>query len=215
MKHSFREIKRKIYWKSFATSLDYEHYANRRHEWVRRQLQDIPPGLKILDAGAGQMRYKKFCKHLDYSSSDFGKYDGRGNGKAGQSGAWDTSTCDVICDITDMPFPDETFDAVMCTEVLEHVKNPELAIKELIRVLKKNGKIILTAPFGSYTHEAPYHYCTGFNTYWYEYVLPKYGCKIVKMDLHSNFFEMLSMDITACESWGGVCFGKEGMTCDV
>ena len=36
-----------------------------------------------------------------------------------------------------MPFPDETFDSVLCNAVLEHVENAELAMKELARVVRK------------------------------------------------------------------------------
>lgn len=47
-------------------------------------------------------------------------------------------------DICDMPFEDRSFDLVMCTEVLEHLPNPNMALKELIRV--SNGNLLITVP---------------------------------------------------------------------
>lgn len=45
-----------------------------------------------------------------------------------------------------LPFRDATFDRVICTEVIEHVQNPPLLLQELMRVLKPEGKAVLTVP---------------------------------------------------------------------
>lgn len=49
-------------------------------------------------------------------------------------------------DITAIAFPDETFDTVISCETIEHVPNPQLAVKELARVLKPGGRLLLTTP---------------------------------------------------------------------
>ena len=49
-------------------------------------------------------------------------------------------------DIHNMPFENNVFDVVLCNHVLEHVKDDILALKEIRRVLKKDGKMILTTP---------------------------------------------------------------------
>lgn len=48
--------------------------------------------------------------------------------------------------ITKMPLKSESVDLIFCSEVLEHVKNYKKALKEMFRILKNNGKIILTIP---------------------------------------------------------------------
>lgn len=48
-------------------------------DWVKNELINIDDGKKILDAGAGELRYKKYCKHLNYVSQDFCEYDGKGD----------------------------------------------------------------------------------------------------------------------------------------
>jgi SAM-dependent methyltransferase len=52
----------------------------------------------------------------------------------------------VYCDITDIGFPDNTFDLIVCCHVLEHVPRDDLAISELYRVLKPGAPAILQVP---------------------------------------------------------------------
>ena len=107
-----------------------------RDAWLERALAQIPEGSKILDAGAGELRYKKFCAHLDYVSQDFGQYDGKGDSTGLQTSQWDNTKLDIVSDITNIPVSDASFDAVMCIEVLEHIPEPILAIKEFSRILR-------------------------------------------------------------------------------
>lgn len=126
-----------------------------RETWLKQALRQIPAGSRILDAGAGQLRHKKLCSHLDYLSQDFAQYDGRGDGSGLQTGSWDQSKIDIVSDIIDIPESDGSFDAVMCIEVLEHLPNPLLALQEFARLLRPGGHFIVTAPFCSLTHFRP------------------------------------------------------------
>jgi SAM-dependent methyltransferase len=58
------------------------------------------------------------------------------------------------------PFPieDDYFDTILLTDVLEHISNPDNVWKEMTRVLKPEGKIIIGVPFIHLIHEAPYDY---------------------------------------------------------
>lgn len=52
-----------------------------------------------------------------------------------------------ICDTTkELPFPSESFDYVLLAEVVEHLKNPYFVVKEINRIIRKGGKIILSTP---------------------------------------------------------------------
>ena len=51
-----------------------------RHAWVVRQLKRLPAGSRLLDAGAGEQRFRPFCAHLKYVAHYFAQYDGRGDG---------------------------------------------------------------------------------------------------------------------------------------
>ena len=166
-----------------------------RKEWLRKTLKQLPAGLRLLDAGAGELANKAFCAHLEYVSQDFCQYEGTGDKKGLQEGSWDTKKIDIVGDITEIPEEDESFDVVLCTEVLEHLPEPTLALEEFYRLLKPNGILILTAPFCSLTHFAPYHYSTGFNSYFYEHHLKKLGFQLQEMERNGNFFEFLAQEI--------------------
>ena len=166
-----------------------------RIEWIANELKNLPPGHRLLDAGAGERRYEKFCGHLKYVAQDFGQYNGEGDGRGLQTKTWDQTRLDIICDITAIPEPNESFDAILCAEVLEHIPDPAAAIKELSRLLKPGGKLIVTAPFCSATHFAPFHFSTGFNRYWYEKYLPQYSLNIVKIEANGNWFEYIAQEL--------------------
>ena len=166
-----------------------------RVEWIEKTLKGIPAGSRILDAGAGELHFKKFCSHLNYVAQDFGKYDGKGDGKSLQMESWDQSKLDIVCDIIEIPEPDNSFDCIMCIEVFEHLPNPILAVKEFSRLLKPSGKLIITAPFCSLTHFSPFHFSTGFNIYWYEKILNEFGFKIIEIKQNGNYFEYLAQEL--------------------
>lgn len=166
-----------------------------RIKWVKKNLKKIPKGSKILDAGAGEQQFKKFCSHLKYTSQDFAQYEGKGDRRGLQRGTWEYGKLDIISDITSIPRLDESFDAILCTEVFEHLSDPLSALKEFSRLLKKEGYLIITAPFCSLTHFSPYHFYTGFNRYFYETHLPKLGFKIIESKANGNYFEYLAQEI--------------------
>jgi ubiquinone/menaquinone biosynthesis C-methylase UbiE len=163
--------------------------------WIEEQLSLIPQGFKVLDAGAGELRNKNYCKHLHYISQDFCQYEGRGNGLALQTGSWDTTRIDIVSDIVSIPVDSDTFDVVLCTEVLEHLPDALSALVELARITKPGGLIILTAPFCSFTHFAPFHFSTGFSSYWYKKHLTDLGFTIEIMDANGGWFDFMAQEI--------------------
>jgi len=164
-----------------------------REKWIGETLKKIPEGLTILDAGAGESQFKKFCSHLKYIAQDFGEY--QGDGEVGlQTGTWDNSKLDIVSDILSIPLPDHSVDAIMCTEVLEHIPDPLGAIKEFSRLLKPGGYLLITAPFASLTHFAPYHFASGFSRFFYEKHLPENDFEITELQLNGNFFEYIAQE---------------------
>lgn len=65
---------------------------------------------------------------------------------------------DIVADAHALPFKNDEFGVILCTEVLEHVKNPFQVEKELWRVLKPGGKLILSTRFIFPIHDAPHDY---------------------------------------------------------
>ena len=163
--------------------------------WLEGTLNKIPKGCSILDAGAGEQQFKRFCGHLEYVSQDFAQYKPQDLELGLQVQKWDYGRLDIVSDIASIPVKSESFDVVMCTEVFEHIINPIEAIKEFSRILKKNGTLIITAPFCSLTHFAPYHFYSGFNKFFYETVLPENGFEIIEMVSNGNYFEYLAQEL--------------------
>ncbi len=96
----------------------------------------------VLDVGTSQ----RFAKELR-------PYEGWFAGKRYVAAGYEPSdrygryNCDCHQDIEAMTFADANFDAVICLEVLEHVRHPERAAVEILRVLRPGGRLLLTTPF--------------------------------------------------------------------
>jgi SAM-dependent methyltransferase len=168
--------------------------SDNRDNWVINELRSLKPGSKIIDIGAGEQKYKIYCENLAYISQDFCQYDGKGHHGL-QTGDWNTADINIVSDILNIPVENNSFDCVLCTEVLEHVPDPELVIAEINRICKPGGTILLTAPFAAKYHFAPYFYSTGFSKYWYQFHLSKNGFSIIYIQSNGSFSSILISDL--------------------
>lgn len=166
-----------------------------RNLWLAQILRTIPDGSRILDAGAGQLRNKPLCFHLNYVSQDICQYEGKGDTHGFQTGTWDTSAIDLICDIAEVPEPDASFDVILCSEVFEHLPDALVVLDEFARLLKPGGKLIITAPFASLVHFAPYHFATGYSRYWFEYHLPLRKFAVQELTPNGDWFRYVRQEI--------------------
>jgi SAM-dependent methyltransferase len=169
-----------------------------RQAWLKKILESLPAGLSILDVGAGEQKNRKYCSHLKYVSQDFCKYSGGSsqNTNGLHNAAWDTSETDVVSDILDIPCSNASFDIILCSEVLEHVPEPTRALDEFSRLLKPQGILVLTIPFASFLHMAPYHFATGFTRYWYEHHLTARGFSIERLQPNGDWSEVLGQELS-------------------
>lgn len=167
-----------------------------RKRWIIEKLKKLPGGGLLLDAGAGNRKYEPFCSHLTYISQDFGEYDDSPKDIGIQGGEeWKSRECDILSDIINIPMSDKSCDAILCSEVFEHIKNPILALKEFHRLLKDGGILILTAPFCSLTHMAPYYYANGFSKYWFMDNLKDAGFEILEYKTYGNWFNYIVKEL--------------------
>lgn len=73
---------------------------------------------------------------------------------------------DIIGDARELPFPDESFDAVVCAEVLEHVQEPAVVLREAFRVMRSNGNLLASVPFLFRIHAEPNDFGRFTQHYW-------------------------------------------------
>lgn len=68
----------------------------------------------------------------------------------------------IKADINNLPFPNNSFDAVICLEVFEYVETPQKAASEIYRVLKKGGQLIFSSPFMYKYHQDSLRYSPNY-----------------------------------------------------
>lgn len=162
--------------RAFAQSELFSFNLVWRDRWIARQAALLAPGSKVLDVGAGSGPYRNLFSHCDYSSQDLAQLreDQLRNGRY--------APIDYVCDAAEIPVPDGSFDAILCTEVLEHHPEPIKVVREFARILAPGGRLILTAPLGSGIHQEPYHYYGGYTPWWYDKFLVDAGFADVRVE---------------------------------
>lgn len=138
-------------------------------------------GGSLLDFGCGTKPYKSLFRNVqEYIGIDF-KIDGRKD---------NYSEVDQFYDGKVIPFENDRFDSLLCTEVLEHVFNIEVVLKEFNRVLKLNGKALITTPFMWEEHEMPYDFAR-YTTPALKYLYQKNGFKVIDNFKTGNYIEVI------------------------
>lgn len=117
---------------------DTENIAARSHDPLALSLIGKYKNGLILDCGAGYP-YQEYRNVINFEIVNYPSTDVLGVGEK-------------------LPFEDHTFDALFSFSVLEHVKDPFLCAKEIIRVLKPNGTLYCSVPFLQPLHAYPHHY---------------------------------------------------------
>lgn len=159
-----------------------------RDEWVSSLAKRLPQGTRILDVGAGECRYRSLFTHCEYKAQDFGKYPGTSEGLLKDE--WSYGELDYVCDSAAIPVEDGSFDAVLCTEVLEHVPEPIKVLREIGRIVRKEGRAFISAPLGSGLHQQPFHFYGGFTPHFYHHFMPECGFDVVSIEPNARFFKM-------------------------
>lgn len=136
---------------------------------------------KLIDIGCGRMPYKKeFDLLIDsYTGVDHPKIS-----KLYHS----IIKPDILADAKKLPFLDKSFDIALLLQVLEHVDEPAVVLKEAARVLKPNGILIISVPFFYPLHDIPYDFGRYTETALRSFVYNS-NMNIVKMKVQGGFFE--------------------------
>jgi len=94
---------------------------------------------------------------------------------------------DVEAGAYDIPLPDASFDTALCTSVLEHLEEPEAALRECFRLLRPGGCAIYSVPFIWHVHEAPRDFYR-YSPFGLRHLFEKAGFEVIELIPLSGFW---------------------------
>jgi SAM-dependent methyltransferase len=182
--------------------MTYEQYGNTqaqwRVDWVRETITKNCAkyeGGVFLDIGAGSSPYRDIVLEgkMQYLSQDFNQYLADSTQPGGHTENWHYAKHDFICDILQIPDHVQA-DVVLCSEVLEHVPDPVAALKKVIGCAKSGGVIIITTPFISLMHQAPFWFQSGFSPFWFEHWATEFGLTPDTIIVQGDYVDLVTQD---------------------
>lgn len=156
------------------------YYYYRIDKFKKRILKTCDKkGKEVIDIGAQSDYFKRQFKKAKYISQDIKQNEDQ--------------SIEIICDLNDgLPVKDKSFDFIICTQVLEHIKKPESAFKEFNRILKKGGKIFLTTNLCYEEHMIPHDYYR-FTKYGLRYLGETNNFNLIHISPHGGIFHVLGV----------------------
>jgi SAM-dependent methyltransferase len=166
-----------------------------RNEWISKTIDQICsglPGYTFFDVGAGSSPYKsKVIKTgMIYLSHDFNSYKPSSLYPGSHTQEWSYANHDYVCDILEIPDSVEA-NVVFCSEVFEHLPDPVAALKKIVELTAPGGFLVITTPFISLMHQAPYWFQSGFSPFWVEYWANKLNLEVISIDVQGDFVDLV------------------------
>lgn len=171
-----------------------------KEEWVIGSIKqlDIPNNLtkSLFDVGAGTSPYKQSIINMGftYTSHDFSSYIPDPSSPGQQDKTWEYPIHNVICDILDIPL-DKQFSVVLCTEVFEHIPDPIRAFEIISKLVAPGGYVIITVPFLSLMHQAPFWFQSGLSPFWFEYWSEKFELETVELSVQGDYADLMVQEM--------------------
>ncbi|HYC29863.1 MAG TPA: class I SAM-dependent methyltransferase, partial [Chitinophagaceae bacterium] len=147
-----------------------------------RHIRKLAPALqgKLLDFGCGRKPYENLFRVTEYIGVDI---ETTGHDHS-------NSRVDVYYNGRHIPFNDATFDSLFCSEVLEHIFNPDEILTELNRVLKPGAHALFTVPFCWNEHEVPFDYAR-YSSFGFAHLLKKNGFEVIELWKSGTFTQVV------------------------
>jgi SAM-dependent methyltransferase len=136
---------------------------------------------RLLDFGCGSKPYQSLFEVDEYVGVDF---ENPGHPHLNEK-------IDFFYDGKLLPFSDAQFDSILSSEVFEHIFNLEQMLKELNRVLKPGGQMLITCPFAICEHEVPNDFAR-YSSFAIQHLLKQNGFEIVAFEKLGNSVETVS-----------------------
>lgn len=130
----------------------------------------------VLDIGSGRAPYSSGIREATVVTMDFSPAKGPMS----------------VGSTTALPFKDSSFDGIVCTEVLEHVSEPEAALVEIFRVLRPGGKFYITVPMYGSLHYEPHDFYR-FTKYGIAHLMEKVGLQVRVLEPLGGLFSFIGV----------------------
>jgi SAM-dependent methyltransferase len=140
------------------------------HRALRREVAAMATDTHgiVLDVGCGAAPYRALFAHATYFGAEVPAASTYGSAKQP----------DLLFDGKRLPIADAQVDAILCSQVLEHVFEPDAFLSEIRRVLRPNGRLLLTVPFVWDEHEQPYDFAR-YSSFGLHHLARRHGFRVV------------------------------------
>jgi SAM-dependent methyltransferase len=156
-------------------------FETRVAEVVLAFSESLPEESRVLDAGAGELRFSSCFMQHRYVALDLAVGDV----------AWDYSHLDLLGDLEKLPLAAGSFDAALNIVTLEHVRRPHVVVEELARVLRPGGRLLIVVPHEWEVHQAPHDFFR-FTRYGLEHLLTAAGLAVRHLEPVGGFYWLMA-----------------------
>lgn len=153
--------------------LDYCYVSTRTNLSAMKFFRNVTLDTKkIIDIGCGTKPFEIFFEGKDYIGLDFQPFD----------------NSVISHDLNDpLPFENNSVDAIIMSEVLEHHPDPYKLLKEVDRVITSSAKIFISTPFALPVHGSPYDFHR-YTNYFYQHLSEKYDWEVLYFESSNSIF---------------------------
>jgi len=184
--------------KQWLRDMDRRRFNGRARAWWNRnavlgggwgefldEVENVADGALVIDVGAGEAELRARVPRARYVAID------RGIGHAG----WDYSALDAVADATALPLASGAADLVVSKQVLEHLPEPVDALREMRRVLRPGGTVLLSTNQQWPQHQQPHDYYR-FTSFGLRYCFEQAGLDVVQMRAMGGAFTVALFQVS-------------------
>ncbi len=124
------------------------HFEVSIEDAVAKFARALPVNARVLDAGAGEGQHAGSFRNFRYIGVDLAVGDV----------TWNYGGLDSLCDLNALPFAEHSFHGALNIVTLEHLRDPQIALREIARVLRPGARLLLVAPHEWEVHQSPHDY---------------------------------------------------------
>jgi SAM-dependent methyltransferase len=157
------------------------HFEVSIEDAVAHFAEGLTARTRVLDAGAGEGQYAKYFSATRYTGVDLAVGDA----------AWNYGQLDALCDLNALPFADGAFDAALNIVTLEHLRDPQIALREMARTMKPGAPLLLVAPHEWEVHQSPHDYFR-YTRHGLDLLLGRAGFAEIKIAPAGGYFRLLA-----------------------